>query len=433
MRVQAARIGKPHGIRGEVTVQLLTDDPETRFARGEVLILDPASPLAPEGTLTVAGARWNKSILVLRFEEVSDRNGAETLRNHHLLIDTEEAEETEGYYEHELTGLAVYAVDPEERARAGEDPARARLGEPVGTVTGLQTLPTQDLLAVTLADGSESLVPFVAEIVPEVDLEAGRIVITPPPGLLELNREDADASRLAAEDGAQDGDAQAGGAPAGGEARLPAWRGPREVRRQAGRNVARDFAHGRKPQRRAGRQGQARGRVLKRPGSRRHVAHRHKEHARGVRPPGAERVPGVQAGTGAARQRPHQGGGGRQRHAPPGWCFRNCPVPGGSPHDRRKGEAPDGAACPARHVPTRGPGALRCAATEDVGPGPPAAGARPETGHRAAERGHSCVVPVGAVPPAQATRHRTNSACFSASSSRPSSSRPSDIRRVYRL
>ncbi|WGH10221.1 ribosome maturation factor RimM [Rothia kristinae] len=216
MRVQAARIGKPHGIRGEVTVQLLTDDPETRFARGEVLILEPASPLAPSGTLTVAGARWNKSILVLRFEEVSDRNGAETLRNHHLLIDTEEAEETEGYYEHELTGLAVYAVDPEEWARAGEDPARARLGEPVGTVTGLQTLPTQDLLAVTLADGSESLVPFVAEIVPEVDLEAGRIVITPPPGLLELNREDADASRLAAEDGAQDGDAQAGGAQAGG-------------------------------------------------------------------------------------------------------------------------------------------------------------------------------------------------------------------------
>ncbi|MBE8526793.1 ribosome maturation factor RimM [Amycolatopsis sp. H6(2020)] len=216
MRVQAARIGKPHGIRGEVTVQLLTDDPETRFARGEVLILEPDSPLAPSGTLTVAGARWNKSILVLRFEEVSDRNGAEALRNHHLLIDTEEAEETEGYYEHELTGLAVYAVDPEEWARAGEDPARARLGEPVGMVTGLQTLPTQDLLAVTLADGSESLVPFVAEIVPEVDLEAGRIVITPPPGLLELNREDADASRLAAEDGAQDGDAQAGGAQAGG-------------------------------------------------------------------------------------------------------------------------------------------------------------------------------------------------------------------------
>ena len=180
MRVQAARIGKPHGIRGEVTVQLLTDDPETRFARGEVLILDPASPLAPEGTLTVAGARWNKSILVLRFEEVSDRNGAETLRNHHLLIDTEEAEETEGYYEHELTGLAVYAVDPEERARAGEDPARARLGEPVGTVTGLQTLPTQDLLAVTLADGSESLVPFVAEIVQRLtsdDTVIGRLAM----------------------------------------------------------------------------------------------------------------------------------------------------------------------------------------------------------------------------------------------------------------
>ena len=153
----------------------------------------------------MAGARWNKSILVLRFEEVSDRNGAEALRNHHLLIDTEEAEETEGYYEHELTGLAVYAVDPEEWARAGKDAARARLGEPVGTVSGLQTLPTQDLLAVTLADGSESLVPFVAEIVPEVNLEAGRIIITPPPGLLNLNRDDADAPDRG-DDDAQDGE-----------------------------------------------------------------------------------------------------------------------------------------------------------------------------------------------------------------------------------
>ncbi|SQC29176.1 16S rRNA-processing protein RimM [Rothia kristinae] len=79
-------------------------------------------------------------------------------------------------------------------------------GSRSGPVSGLQTLPTQDLLAVTLADGSESLVPFVAEIVPEVDLEAGRIIITPPPGLLNLNRGRRRTRRTGGDDDAQDGE-----------------------------------------------------------------------------------------------------------------------------------------------------------------------------------------------------------------------------------
>lgn len=185
MQVQAARIGKPHGIRGEVTVQLFTDDPETRLAVGSVLGVEPPTPLAPQGRLTIAGAKWNKNILVLRFAEVADRNDAESLRNHYLVLDTDEAEETEGYYEHELVGLPVYAVS---------DPEDQELGEPVGTVAGLRTLPSQDLLVVELHDGREALVPFVEEIVPEVDLEERRVVLTPPPGLLDLNAEDAEAA-----------------------------------------------------------------------------------------------------------------------------------------------------------------------------------------------------------------------------------------------
>ena len=181
MQVQVARIGKPHGIRGEVTVQLFTDEPEERFAAGAELDVEPATPLAPRGVLTVAGSRWNKSILVVRFAELTSRNDAEALRDHRLSVESEDTEAEDGFYEHELVGLAVYAV---------EDPEQAELGEPVGRVTALQTGAAQDLLHLELADGAPALIPFVEEIVPEVDLEEGFVVICPPPGLLGLQEDD---------------------------------------------------------------------------------------------------------------------------------------------------------------------------------------------------------------------------------------------------
>ena len=198
MQVQVARIGKPHGIRGEVTVQLFTDDPGSRFAAGAELSVEPASPLAPGGRLTVSTSRWNKSILVVRFREVATRNDAEALRDHRLSVESEEVEEDEeGFYEHELEGLEVFVV---------EDPEQAELGDPIGRVTGLQTGAAQDLLRLELADGTEVLVPFVEEIVPEVDLDAGRVVVCPPPGLLELNEEQPGADA----DPDADADADAG-------------------------------------------------------------------------------------------------------------------------------------------------------------------------------------------------------------------------------
>jgi 16S rRNA processing protein RimM len=81
--------------------------------------------------------------------------------------------EDEGFYEADLVGLAVVATD----------------GAQLGTVTALQTGAAQDLLVVELAGGGEALVPFVEAIVPEVDLERGRVVLDPPPGLLELGTE----------------------------------------------------------------------------------------------------------------------------------------------------------------------------------------------------------------------------------------------------
>ncbi|MFE7631062.1 ribosome maturation factor RimM [Kocuria sp. NPDC057446] len=196
MKVQVARVGKPHGIRGEVTVQLFTDAPEERFAPGSRLLLEPPVALAPEGVVTVRRARWNKSVLVVALEEVPDRNGAETLRGTRLFAEAvEEDPEADEWYEHELVGLEV-RTGPEDGS-----------GPRIGVVTGLRTLPVQDLLEVRLDEGGrEAVLPFVEEIVPVVDLEAGCVVVTPPPGLLELGLDDGGA-----------GDARADGASAGDE------------------------------------------------------------------------------------------------------------------------------------------------------------------------------------------------------------------------
>ncbi|MGX1160617.1 16S rRNA processing protein RimM [Arthrobacter sp. SLBN-100] len=168
MQLQVARIGKPHGIRGEVTVQVLTDAPEDRFVPGTEFVVEPASA----GPLTVISARWNKDILLLGFEEIETRNEAEALRGAKLFIETEELDEDddEGWYEHELVGL---------EARVGS--------RVVGKVAALNTMPVQDLLVVTTPNGEEVLIPFVEQIVPEVNIEEGFVLLTPPDGLFELN------------------------------------------------------------------------------------------------------------------------------------------------------------------------------------------------------------------------------------------------------
>ncbi|MFI7494406.1 ribosome maturation factor RimM [Kocuria sp. M4R2S49] len=201
MKVQVARVGKPHGIRGEVTVQLFTDAPEERFAPGTRLLLEPSVPLAPEGVVTVRRARWNKAVLVVALEEVPDRNGAETLRGARLFAEAlDEDPGTDEWYEHELVGLEV-------RTGPGDGS-----GPRIGVVTGLRTLPVQDLLEIEFDEGRrEAVLPFVDEIVPVVDPEGGFVVVTPPPGLLELG---LDGGQL--DGGERENGAPGSGAPEGG-------------------------------------------------------------------------------------------------------------------------------------------------------------------------------------------------------------------------
>lgn len=163
-----ARIGKPHGIKGEVTIQVHTDSPESRFVIGGQFRTNPSS----YGPLTLAGVRVHQGTYLLRFQGVFDRNAAEALRNTTLVVAHEEVDdEEEAWFAEDLVGLKVLNTD----------------GRELGRVLELHTREAQDLLEISTPSGSTALIPFVEELVPQVDLEAGHVVIDPPTGLLELN------------------------------------------------------------------------------------------------------------------------------------------------------------------------------------------------------------------------------------------------------
>lgn len=164
------RIGKPQGIKGEVTVQVRTDDPDARFAVGAVLFTEP-----PErGPLTVATARSQNGRLMIGFEGVADRSGAELLRETLLQVDAATLpplEDEDEFHDHVLRGMTASLVG----------------GDRLGEVVDVLHLPHGDVLVVRRSDnGAEVLVPFVKAMVPEVDVAAGSLVVDPPEGLLNL-------------------------------------------------------------------------------------------------------------------------------------------------------------------------------------------------------------------------------------------------------
>lgn len=172
MQVQlvVARIGRAHGIKGEVTVEVRTDEPELRLGPGAVLATEPAST----GPLTVETGRVHSGRLLLRFAGVGDRTAAEALRNTLLIAEVDPQdmpEDPDEYYDHQLMDLDVVLAD----------------GTEVGRITEITHLPSQDLFIVERPDGTEVMIPFVEEIVTEIDLVEQRAVIDPPPGLIDDN------------------------------------------------------------------------------------------------------------------------------------------------------------------------------------------------------------------------------------------------------
>ncbi len=212
MLLVVGQIVRPHGIRGEVVVDVRTDEPAQRFAAGSVLVTDPAvpprsgrltsgsydrsgpraspcgpdqSPLRPRaadagaptvraaGKLTVEAARPHQGRLIVAFDGVVDRTIADDLRGVLLMVDSADVPPTDDpdeFHDHDLVGLV--AVSPG--------------GERLGEIERIEHAPASDLLVLRRPEGGTALVPFVKAIVPEVDLAGGRVVVTPPEGLLDL-------------------------------------------------------------------------------------------------------------------------------------------------------------------------------------------------------------------------------------------------------
>lgn len=164
-RVVVGRLGRPHGIRGEVTVEIRTDEPELRFAPGSSVFLSSGK------LINIESIRWHQNLLLVKFAGINNRNESETLRGLLVEVEVEDLELPEDeneFYDRQLIGLKVIEKNTQ-----------------IGVIDDVLHLPGHDLLSIKLNDGREMLLPFVEEFVPIIDLEDGTISITPPAGLME--------------------------------------------------------------------------------------------------------------------------------------------------------------------------------------------------------------------------------------------------------
>ena len=160
MRLLVGRIGRAHGILGEATIEVRSDDPDSRFAIGVKLHSDE------HGDLTITSGRVHNGILLLGFAGYSDRNQIENLRNTLLYAEVdinEVREDADDYHVLQLIGCQAFLEN----------------GLLFGEVTDVINLPSQDLLAIKTPE-TEVLIPFVRQLVPIVDITSKRLVVIPP-------------------------------------------------------------------------------------------------------------------------------------------------------------------------------------------------------------------------------------------------------------
>jgi 16S rRNA processing protein RimM len=160
MRLLVGRIGRAHGILGEATIEVRTDEPDRRFAVGSTVSTDS------HGELKIISGRVHNGILLLGFDGFNDRNAIEKLRNTLLYADVdinEASDVADEYHVLQLIGCQVILED----------------GEVFGEVTDVINLPGQDLLAIA-TNGGEQLIPFVHQLVPAVDIKNKKITVIPP-------------------------------------------------------------------------------------------------------------------------------------------------------------------------------------------------------------------------------------------------------------
>ncbi|MCB8044627.1 ribosome maturation factor RimM [Microbacterium oxydans] len=183
-QLRVGRLVKAHGLKGGLKLELYTDNPEGRFVPGAgfTLQVPEASPWHGK-EITVREYRVMNGNPVVFFQDVEDRDAADSLVRAILWIDQDVDEaEDDAWFDHQLVGLAVVRDDAV-----------------IGRVVRVEHFPAQDLLIVKAGE-DEVMVPFVSAIVPTVDVQAGRVIVTPPPGLFEEVPESTDAEPQAGAD-----------------------------------------------------------------------------------------------------------------------------------------------------------------------------------------------------------------------------------------
>jgi 16S rRNA processing protein RimM len=164
LQLVVGRIGRAHGVLGEATVQVQTDDPDVRFKVGAKLSLDNGKDL------TIRSARWHNQILLLAFDGIIDRNQIEELRDQMISAEVDITSLSPGEYHYQqLLGCQVFLQSD----------------ELIGEVDEIVKLPGQDLLSVA-RNGKKVLIPMVKKIIISIDVSAKKIVVDPPEGLLDV-------------------------------------------------------------------------------------------------------------------------------------------------------------------------------------------------------------------------------------------------------
>ncbi|MDV8020765.1 ribosome maturation factor RimM [Rhodococcus sp. IEGM 1330] len=178
MELVIGRVAKSHGIKGEVVVEVRTDNPDDRFAEGTVLSGRKPRSNAEPASYTVDAVREHSGRLLLRLNGIDDKTAADQLRGVLFFVESTDlppSDDPDEYYDHELEGLTVILTD----------------GTVVGTVREVLHSAAGELLSITPSPGfgeatrAEILVPFVAAIVTSVSLADKTIEIDPPEGLLD--------------------------------------------------------------------------------------------------------------------------------------------------------------------------------------------------------------------------------------------------------